>query len=255
MKASCALLLMPLLLASGLGGGERGWREGFDEGRLDPARWATTAEGDFKDSTVDVVDVSRRGPGDFRLRLRADTRGTRDDTVKHLGVRTVEKIPLREGTRIGATLDWNDQVNGSYLSAAMILTPETTSGNPLRGRDWLKIEYVGVPPGRNARLAVALCVGGLERTLFTEGWPDTNRAGRKIAVQRLLLVLAESSFEIRENGRRVFASKAAGVAFDAASLHLQISSHSNYPPREVFFDDIHVSEPAPTREHRGLERD
>jgi hypothetical protein len=112
----------------------------------------------------------------------------------------------------------------------------------LRTEDWLKVEYVGVPPGRNARLAVEARTGGQERTLFTEGWPERNRAGRRIDVQDLLIVFARSSFEVHENGRRVFESE-QGVSFDAAHLHLQLSSHSNYPPREIFFDDVHVSGP------------
>jgi hypothetical protein len=242
--AARALLLVALLLPFiPEGPGPRGWREGFDNGRLDPGRWVATAEGDFKERTVDVVDVSRRGARDLRLRLRADTRGTRDDTVKYLGVRTVRRISIGEGTRIGVTLDWNEQANGSYFSAALVLTPETTDGSPLRAQDWLKVEYVGVPPGRNARLAVEARTGGRERTLFTEGWPETNRTGRKIGVQDVLLVFARSSFEIHENGRRVFESKGA-VSFDAAYLHLQLSSHSNYPPREIFFDDVYVTVPA-----------
>ena len=247
------LLLAPLLLLLPVLGttGERTWREGFESGRLDSARWVITAEGDFRERTVAVVDLSRQGPRDFRLRLRADTRGTRDDTVKYLGVRTVDRVVIVEGTRIGVTLDWNDQANGSYLSAAMVLTPETTSGNPLRGGDWLKVEYVGVPPGRNARLEVGSCVGGRERTLFTEGWPERNRGGRRIGVQELLLVVARSSFAIHENGQRVFESEAGAVPFEAAHLHLQLSSHSNYPPREVFFDDVSVSAPPPSAAGRA----
>jgi hypothetical protein len=233
-------LIVPLTLGLLLVGVDGSWHEGFDSARLDPARWVVTEEGDFKESAVDVVDVSDRGVGDFRLRLRADTRGTRDDTVKFLGVRTVKSLPIKEGTRIGVTLDWNDQANGSYLSAGLVLTPEATRRNPLGGRDWLQVEYVGVPPGHNARLSVALCSAGRARTLFTEGWPESNRHGRRIDVQELRLVFAESSFEIHENGRRVFESTAA-VPFHEAYLHLQLSSHSNYPPREVYFDDVRVS--------------
>ena len=160
--------------------------------------------------------------------------------MKFLGVRTVERIPVRDGTRIGITLDWNDQANGSYLSASVILTPEPTSGNPLANRDWLQIEYVGIPPGRNARLAASESVGGRERTLFDEGWPESNRDGRRIGVQRLLLSFTGSALEIREN-ERVLESGPLALDFDLAHLHLQLSSHSNYPPREVFFDDVHVN--------------
>jgi hypothetical protein len=233
-------LLFPLQLASAPGAGSTSrWHEGFDEGRLDRARWSVTAEGDFKERTVDVVNVGRKDPPDFRLRIRADTRGTRDDSVKFLGVRTVEKLPIRDGTRIEVTLDWNDQANGSYLSAGVIFTPETTNGNPLENRDWLKVEYVGVPPGRNGRLAVSESVGGRERALLDEGWPEANRSGRRISVQRLLLSFSGSALEIRENDR-LLDSLPLGTDLQRVHLHLQVSSHSNYPPREVFFDDVQV---------------
>jgi hypothetical protein len=113
----------------------------------------------------------------------------------------------------------------------------------LRSRSWLKAEYVGVPPGRNARLAVVLCTDGRERTLHSEGWPETNRTGRRIGVQELSLVFSGSSFEVREDGHLVFEAAETPVGFDAAHLHLQLSSHSNYPPREIYFDDIRVTEP------------
>jgi hypothetical protein len=226
--------------SSPLAAEEMAWRENFDGGALDPARWVRTIDGDFREHLADVVDVSLHGARDFRLRLRADTRGTRDDTVKFLGVRTRERFPIRDGTRVTVELDWNDQTNGSYLSAGLILAAEPTDANPLKGRDWLKAEYVGVPPGRKARLAVVVCVDGRERTLYTEGWPETNRTGRKIGVVELSLVFRESSFEIREDGDLLFEAADTRFSFAAAHLYLQLSSHSNYPPREVFFDDVRV---------------
>lgn len=235
-----AVLIIPLAVGPLLVGADVSWREGFDSGRLDRSRWVVTEEGDFKESVVDVLDVSDGGAGDFRLRLRADTRGTRDDTVKFLGARTVGSFRVAAGTRVGVTLDWNEQANGSYLSAGLVLTPEATGQNPLRGRHWLKVEYVGVPPGRNGRLSVVACSRGRERTLFTEGWPEANRQGRRIGMQALRLVFEESSFEVHENGRRLFESTSP-VSFEEAYLHLQLSSHSNYPHREVYFDDVQVS--------------
>jgi hypothetical protein len=223
--------------------GETPWREGFDGGALNPARWVTTRDGDLREGVADVVDVSPAGAHDFRLRLRADTRGTRDDTVKFLGARTVRAFPVTAGTRIAVTLDWNGQANGSYLSAALILSPEATRVNPLRGRRWLKVEYVGVPPGRTARLAVALSAGGRERTLYDEGWPEVNRAGRAIGIQELILVFQRASFEVWENGERLLAARDTPLGFDVAHVYLQLSSHSNYPPREIFFDELRVSGP------------
>jgi hypothetical protein len=234
-----------MLSAPGPGAAEeRGWRETFDAGTLEASRWVRTVDGDFREHVADVADVSPHGAHDFRLRLRADTRGTRDDTVKFLGVRTVERFAVRDGTRIAIELDWNNQANGSYLSAGLILTPEASGANPLRSRSWLKAEYVGVPPGRNVRLVVVSCIDGRERTLYSEGWPETNRTGRRIGVPELLLVFRGSSFEVWEDGDLLFEAAETPVGFDAAHLHLQLSSHSNYPPREIFFDDIRVAEPA-----------
>src|SRR5258705_2681062 len=134
------------------------WVEDFGTGRLDPSRWERTAAGDFREWSVDVVDAP--GPARpasspaYRLRLRADTQGTRDDTVKHLGARLTQPISLREGREIAVQLDWADQANGSYLTAAVVLSPHATQSNPLDTPDWLKVAYVGVPPGRNARMLV-----------------------------------------------------------------------------------------------------
>ena len=218
------------------------WTESFIQGRLDPSRWQTTAEGDFREGTVDVVDVGKPGASDFRLRLRADTRGTRDDTVKFLGVGTTFRIPLGGPTRISLRLDWNEQANGSYLSAGLVLSPENTTGNPLQRRNWLKVEYVGVPPGKNARLAVSLKREGRERSLNSQGWPETNRAGRKLAVQNIEIVTVGGSFEVWENGALQYEAPEETLPFDSAYLYLQMSSHSNYPPREIFFDEIRVVE-------------
>ncbi len=237
------LALAWTLLPSGpVAAKERGWGETFDAGTLDSSRWVRTVDGDFRGHAVDVVDVSPHGAHDFRLRVRADTRRTRDDTVKFLGVRTVERFAIRDGTRIAIELDWNNQANGSYLSAGLVLAPEPTEANPLRGRSWLKVEYVGVPPGRNARLVVVSCIDGQERTLYSEGWPETNRTGRKIGAQELRLVFLGSSFEVWEDEDLLFKAAQTRLGFDAAHLHLQLSSHSNYPPREIFFDDVRVTE-------------
>ena len=98
-----------------------------------------------------------------------------------------------------------------------------------------------MPPGRNARLVVGASIDGRERTLFDEGWPDVNRTGRRIALQKLLLVVGLGAFEVQENGRRLFQSKETLLPRDAIYLYLQLASHSNYPAREVFFDDIRVT--------------
>lgn len=233
-------VLFVAAFTSAIAGEPPGWTEAFSQGRLDPARWEITADGDFRDRAVDVVDVNKRGPGDFRLQLRADTRGTRDDTVKFLGVRSVRKIPLGEDTRISAELDWNDQTNGSYLSAGLILSPLATSGSPLSGPDWLRVEYIGVPPGQNARMVISIKANGRERTLYTEGWPDTNRAGRKVGLQQLTIITRGRAFQVWENGQLMYDAKTQLLSFEVAYVYLQLSSHSNYPAREIYFDNVQV---------------
>ena len=222
-----------LLLAAILGIRQfRGSAPGPGPGPVPPAAasWVKTSEGDFEESRVDSAGE--------RIRLRAATRGTRDETVKFLGTRSARKFSLQGSTRVAARLDWNNQANGSYLSGSMILAPAETTGNPLTGSDWFKVEVIGVPPGQNARLLIACKVSGRERFLYTEGWPDTNRSGRKIALEEFEIQLSGGRATVLENGKVVFESKDLVVGFDAAYLYLQMSTHSNYPPRELIFDRI-----------------
>jgi hypothetical protein len=217
------------------------WEESFSEGTLDVKRWTPTSEGDFEGKSIDVFDVRRLSKPDFRLRLRASTRGTRDDTVKFLGVRSAAKVRFGRETRIASDIDWNDQANGCYLSAGLVLAPAQTEGNPLQGKDWLNVEYVGVPPGKNGRLAAWLRTGGHDEWVFSEGWPQVNRGGRPLSLQRLEIIVRQGNFEIVENGRSVYESKGKKLPFAEAHVYLQVSSHSNYPPRELYFDNIRVT--------------
>jgi len=93
--------------------------------------------------------------------------------------------------------------NGCYLTAPLYLCPAVTTGNLGNEKDWLKFEYVGVPPGRNARGVIATKIAGVVMYTYTEGWPE-QRTGRHIAYQRM-------------------------------------SSHSNYPARELYFDNIVIA--------------
>jgi hypothetical protein len=226
------LLGATLLLAAPLATPTR-FREDFSSPSLEEGRWAVTAAGDFKESTVDVT-------GD-RLRLRADTMGTRDDTVKFLGVRTRDAFVVGEGLCVAATLDWNNQANASYLSAALILAGAETLENPLRDKNWLAVEYIGVPPGRNARLQLSSCSFGHRLTLEDEGWPHARRAGRKIGEVRMVLFVAPGSTRLWENGKARHQSTGPSLSLEHVFLHLQISSHSNYRAREIYFDDVEVS--------------
>jgi hypothetical protein len=237
LQAPCLFLVF--LTTVPADGQTRNFQDDFQHGHLDSQRWTKTSEGDSRERTVDVIEVA---PRDFRLRLRADTRGTRADTVKFIGARTIDAIRLIPGTTVAAELDWNEQANGSYLSAALILSPEKTSSDPLKGPDWIKVAYVGVPPGRNARMVVATRVGGREELLFTEGWPETNRLGRKVTRQYVQIELLSKSVRVWENGRLMFESTGRLSSFDSGYLYLQMSSHSNYPPREIYFDEVEATE-------------
>lgn len=216
------------------------WLETFSSEPLDPTRWIMTCDGDFHDKRVDIACVRKRGPNDFRLRLKADTMDTVDESVKFLGIRSVEQFRFGEELRFAVELDWNEQINGCYLSAGIILSPHQTAGNVLDSADWLKVEYIGVPPGENARLAIAVNNDGHEQTLYTEGWPETNRLGRKITNQRISVVVKKHSLEVFENGRSVFDAKTDVIYFESAFLYLQISSHSNYPAREIYYDNVQI---------------
>jgi hypothetical protein len=218
-----------------------GWVEEFSAGRLDPSRWERIVAGDLRDWSADVVPARDPGRG-FRLRLRADTRGTRDETLKHVGVRTRDTIPLRNDTHISVRVDWGDQANGSYLSGAVVLSPHATARSPLETADWLKVAYVGVPPGRNARMLVGLKRQGRERTVYTDGWPDVNPAGRRIGVQDVSLRVRDRSVEVWEGEQQVWRSEPDALEFAEAFVYLQLSSHSNYPARAIHFERIAIQQ-------------
>jgi len=213
-------------------------RDNFSDGTINPKVWQITREGDFKESRIDVYDADPTENVDFRLRLRANTIGTRDDTVKFHGVRSVEKINFSEGKEISFDIDWNNQSNGCYLTASLYLCPTVTSGNPREEKDWLKFEYVGVPPGRNARCVIARKSDGKVKYLYTEGWPEQQRTGRHIAYQRIKIILDNKSLKIIENEREIYSSQSHGLEFISAYIYLQMSSHSNYPARELYFDNV-----------------
>ena len=97
-----------------------------------------------------------------------------------------------------------------------------------------------VPPGQNARFQVASTNTGSLRFLFTEGWPDKQRTGRKIANQHVELIIYKNSLKVMENGEELFSTDDHGQDFTQAHLYFQVSSHSNYPSREVYFDNIMV---------------
>lgn len=194
--------------------------------------WIRTSAGDFNERKVEVSE-------DARLRIRVDTMGTRAGSVKYLGARLRDGYEVGEGICVSAALDWNGQANGSYLGAAVIVAGASDDGNPLEQPDWLAVEYVGVPPGRNARMQLRARANGRVRTLEDEGWPDEQRAGRRIGVVRVELEITADRLRLWENGTLLYEG-ASGPSLTRAFLHLQLSSHSNYRAREVYFDDVRV---------------
>ncbi len=103
---SSVLLLAMLLSSSCATKGLQKPVYGFSEGRLDAAKWHITRKGDFRESTIDVYDVDPADTVDYRLRLRADTIGTEDNTVKFHGVRSAKIIDLSKSAIISFSLDW-----------------------------------------------------------------------------------------------------------------------------------------------------
>jgi hypothetical protein len=209
----------------------------FQTGRLSEELWKLTKQNDFKQSIIEIFDV---GKGDKRLRMMADTIGTKDDTVKFHGARSIARIDFNTEKKVSFDLDWNNQVNGCYLTAGVYLCPTAQDANPRDGPDWIALEYVGVPPGKNARFQVARKAKGNLRFLFTEGWPDKQRTGRKIGNQHVELLLDKKILKVMENGKELFSTHEHGINFTQAYLYLQMSSHSNYPAREIYFDNIRV---------------
>jgi hypothetical protein len=241
------VFVLVLLVCYGLKIGDRtddviAVRDNFSDGTLNPQLWQITREGDFKESTIDVYDADPTENVDYRLRLRMNTIGTKDDTVKFHGVRSVEKVNFSDGKEISFDLDWNNQSNGCYLTASLYLCPTATNGNPRNEKDWLKIEYVGVPPGRNARCVIATKIAGVVMYPYTEGWPE-QRTGRHIAYQRIKIILdnKNESLKIIENEKEIYNSQSHGLEFSSAYLYLQMSSHSNYPGREIYFDNVVIA--------------
>jgi hypothetical protein len=206
--------------------------EGFGGKSLDKRVWALTKRNDFQESKVDLVNG--------RLRMRAATLGTDDRTAKFHGVRTVEPVSLRQPFELSFEVDWGNQANGCYLTAGVFLCPTATGGNPGDEKDWWKLEYLGVPPGRNARAWVSAKTRGGERVLYDEGWPVKQKTGRKIGKQRVSIRWQGGKLSVIENGKALWQTDWKSFGFTGAYLYLQMSSHSNYPPREVFFDEVSV---------------
>jgi hypothetical protein len=221
------------------------FQETFDQGSLDSSRWEVTIDGDFAEVVVDVYDVDPGEDNDYRLRLRANTIGT-SDPLKYLGVRSKNKVDLNNSKTIIFDLDWNDQSNGCYLTASLYICP-VISNNPKNEDNWLKFEYTGVPPGRNVRTNIWRKVDGVIEELLTD-WGPRDEQGRpigkplEIGSQMIGLLLEENSLRVFENSKEILRLSDYELGFSTAYIYLQMSSGTNYPPREVYFDNITVTD-------------
>ncbi len=206
--------------------------DGFSAEELDEDLWVRTILNDFETEAVDIRDG--------RLRMMASSVHTDDTTVKYHGVRSREAIvDPAAGVEVAFELDWNDQSNGCYMTAGVCLSPVETD-DPQHADDVLRFTYIGVPPGRHARAWASVRTDGRSETpVYTEGWPEA-RTGRRIGKQRVVLRINENALSAEENGETLFEATDVDLDLGPCYLYLQHSTHSNYGPREVFFDNVEV---------------
>ena len=212
--------------------------DNFNDSELDREKWLITRESDFAEFAVDIARV-KDSEKDGRLRLHCGTRGTDDMTVKSLGVVSQAPLDLSGEKSLRIDFDWNDQSNGCYMTGAIYLCPTLTTANPREESEWLRLEYVGVPPGRKARAAIWLRNGSAAQWIYDEGWPKKQRTGRTIGKLHIEVSFDNGKWRVMENGKLLFEPQEKwNLPFEKAYLYLQMTSHSNYPPREIFFDNI-----------------
>ena len=221
------------------------FQEDFELGSLDSSRWEVTIDGDFADAVIDVVDVDPINDTNYRLRLRANTIGT-SDPLKYLGVRSKNEVALSTEVSVSFDLDWNNQANGCYLTAALYLCP-TISGNPRNESNWLKFEYVGVPPGRNVRINIWEKVDDAINPLHTD-WGPSDDQGRPVGKalgldsHKVEILLKKGSLRVFQDSEQIYHLPEYDLNFDTSYIYLQMSSGTNYPSREVYFDNVFVQE-------------
>ncbi|HAI13470.1 MAG TPA: hypothetical protein DCM28_17315 [Phycisphaerales bacterium] len=229
----------------------------------DPRNWQITRFNDFKKTIVDVMatqtpaetgdqndqpvasnntkETSSGSEG--KLRLAMNTIGTDDSTVKYLGVRSLQAFSLEKGLIIECDLDWNQGGglnNGSYMAAGLYLCPTQTDESPVKEDRFIKFEYIGTPPTINARSMLAIGRKGYLTQLYNENWPAENRKGRDIGKPHVKIILNTTAIAVYENGELVYENQKFKPGFLKAYVHLQMSSHSNYPLREIYFDNVKI---------------
>ncbi len=221
--------------------------ERFQGESLDPARWLRTRQHDFQIAEIGLQPDPEE-PEDGRLRLAAATIGTRDVTVKHMGLVHPRALDLTQPTTIEVELDWAHQANGSYLTLGLYLSPELTTVSPSEAPDWLTYRLVGVPPGRTARQEVMRRASGNLQIVDRFGWP-AQREGDDTGRTTVRLEIDGRKLRVLRDAQEVAKVEDSGVRFDRGYLYLEMSTHSNYGLRELFVDGVEVVGafyPAPT---------
>jgi len=250
LRSGALCLCVPLLMAQDAttGVAEDGWKttleERFSGEVLDSKVWKETVWHDFQKRKVDLSDYTNpEGKADRRVRMRAATRGTDDKTVKFQGIRSVEPVvDLSLPTEVSFDVDWNNQANGCYLDAGMYLCPAAMDTHPRDHEEWFRMIYVGVPPGQRGRGAMDKYGRHGLRRVYTEGWPNKNRGGRPIGLQKVRMVFEPGKLTVYENGKLYFKTEEFELPFTKAYLYLQMKSHSNYPERTLYFDNVVVKQ-------------
>jgi hypothetical protein len=89
-------------------------------------------------------------------------------------------------------------------------------------------------------MVIASKVDGLLRYLSTDGWLADQKTGRPFGNQQIQIMMHDGRIRVLENGREVYISEEPVIQISSAFISLQMSSHSNYPLREIYFDNLTV---------------
>tara|TARA_R110002072_G_scaffold35743_2_gene105434 strand:+ start:464 stop:1294 length:831 start_codon:yes stop_codon:yes gene_type:complete len=220
------------------------WEDSFAQDQVPPFRdWSPIRVHDTRSDAIEIKGG--------RLRLALDTLQTKDETVKLRGVRSRRffQVPQQGAPlRVTVTLDWNQQLNGSYLTLGFALLPAGAplTSMPHRLSSALAFEWVGVPPGKFARPFLWERRSGGLRSLYTEGWPQPrreDRKGRLRATSTITLEARRGQVRLFE-GKKLLHEGPSGFA-GPCRLLLFTTGHSNYPERSVSFHDVRVEAPPP----------
>ncbi len=185
-------------------------------------------------------------PTDRGWRLALDTRGAPADEVRAVGV-AAGPLRLGEGLLLRGELEWFASGNASYWTAGLLLSSRAPEGGlaSLDVEPAVRLELVGVPPGRTARRYGALRVGARTIPLATDGWPE--RPGRALERATLELELTASWVTLRADGEQLArVPRPIGLAAGDVWALAYATSHANYAERAVRFQDLVLSPLAAT---------